>query len=158
MEPKATSEPDNHVFISYSHADRRWFNRLLQHLQPLVRDGYISVFSDQSIKIGADWQIEIRAALNAASIAVLIVSADFLASKFIVNEELPRLLAGAEDKGTTIMSVIVAPCLFELMPSLSRFQAANPPSNPLSAMRVSEAEEILASLAREIYRHVNPGA
>ena len=50
------------------------------------------------------------------------------------------------------MPVIVAPSLFEETPSLSRFQAANSPSKPLSEMRPGEAEKTLADLARAIYR------
>jgi TIR domain len=155
MESKSAGAAGNQVFISYSHADRRWLDRLLGHLRPLVREGYIQVFSDRSIRVGADWQSEIQAALDAASIAVLLISADFLASDFIADQELPHLLAGAESKGTTVMPVIVGPSLFETMPSLSRFQAANSPSRPLSAMRSSEWNKILVDLAREIHRVVS---
>jgi hypothetical protein len=149
------SAASNHVFISYSQADHRWLDRLLQQLRPLVREGYIQVFSDRNIRTGADWQSEIQGALDAASIAVLLISADFLASDFIMDQELPRLLAAAASKGTTIMPVIVTPSLFESMPSLSRFQAANPPSRPLSAMRASDRDKVLADLAAEIYRVVS---
>ena len=135
MGSKSATVSGNHVFISYSHADRKWLDRLLRHLRPLVREGHIQVFSDTNIRTGADWRSEIQAALDAASVAVLLISADFLASDFIMDQELPRLLAGAAGRGTTIMPVIVAPSLYETVPSLSQFQAANPPSRPLSAMR-----------------------
>src|SRR5689334_24563931 len=88
------------VFISYSHRDVKWLERLLQHVRPLVRESQIQVFSDREIKVGADWHREIKAALDTASIAVLLISVHFLASDFIMNEELPRLLAGAEERGT----------------------------------------------------------
>jgi len=147
-----------HVFISYSHADRKWLDHLLRHLKPLVREGYIEIFSDKNIRVGADWRRELQAALDAASIAVLIVSADFLASDFIMDQELPRLLAGAANRGTIIMPVIAAPSLFGTMPSLSRFQAVNPPNRPLSAMRPSEWNKVLADLANEIHRVVSLGS
>lgn len=155
VEPKPESLFNNHVFISYSHADSRWLDQLLRHLRPLVREELIKVFSDRSIRIGADWRAEIRAALDASSITILLISADFLASDFIIDEELPRLLAGAASRGTIIMSVIVGPSLFEMVPSLSQFQTANPPSRPLSAMRPSEWNKVLVDLAREIHRVVS---
>jgi hypothetical protein len=146
--------PSNNVFISYSHADRKWLDRLLENVRPLVRDGHIQVFSDNGIMVGADWRSEIQAALDSASIAILLISTHFLASDFIMNEELPYLLAGAADKGTIIMPVIVTPSLFETMPSLSRFQVANSPRKPLSAMRPAEWQKVLVDLAREIQRRV----
>jgi TIR domain-containing protein len=152
MESKSASAAGNHVFISYSHADSRWLEQLLRHLRPLMREGFIQVFSDRNIRTGADWQGEIQCALEVASIAVLLISADFLASDFIINQELPRLLAGAASRGMAIMPVIVGPSLFEMVPSLSQFQAANPPSRPLSAMRASEWKKVLVELAREIHR------
>jgi TIR domain len=143
-----------HVFISYNHADSRWLDRLLQHLRPLIRNGHIRVFSDQDIDIGADWRREIQVALDATSVAVLLVSANFLASDFIMDEELPVLLAAAASRGTTIMPVIVGPSLFEQTPSLSRFQAANQPGRPLSAMRPAEWNNVLLDVARQIQRLV----
>lgn len=144
-----------HVFISYSHADRRWLDHLLRHLRPLVREGYIEIFSDKNIRVGADWRKELEVALDAASIAILIISADFLASDFIMDQELPRLLAGAASRGTIIMPVIAAPSMFQATPSLSRFQAVNPPNRPLSAIRPAEWNKVLTDLANEIHRAVS---
>ncbi len=155
MASRLTNGSDNRVFISYSHADRKWLDRLLDHLAPLVREGAILVWADTSIRVGADWKREIRSALDSAWVAVLLVSHHFLASDFIMDEEIPRLLAAAESKGTTIMPVIVGPSLFSETPSLARFQAVNPPSKPLSAMKASEREETLVRLAREIRRLIS---
>ena len=67
--------------------------------------------------------------------AVLLVSADFLASDFIADNELPPLLVAAENEGVIILPVIVSPCLFTNVPALARFQAVNLPSKPLSALK-----------------------
>jgi hypothetical protein len=51
------------VFICYAHADNqnedpkhRWLDRLLQFLQPLVRQQLLKTWSDRDLKIGDDWQ------------------------------------------------------------------------------------------------------
>ena len=73
---------DRSVFISYSHADRKWLERLQVHLRPLIRDSIADIWDDTRIKPGDSWQLEIRKALESASVAVLLISADFLASEF----------------------------------------------------------------------------
>jgi hypothetical protein len=68
------------VFVSYSHRDRKWVDRLLVHLKPLERAGYLDVWEDTRIAPGSNWKEEIDNALRASQIAVLLISADFLAS------------------------------------------------------------------------------
>ena len=129
------------IFVSYSHTDTDWLKRLQVHLKPLERTGAIEWWDDTQILPGMVWRDEIEKALNAADIAVLLVSADFLASDFIANHELPPLLAAAQDKGLTILSLIVSPSQFENMPELSRFQAVNPPSQPLIGLSKAEQDQ-----------------
>ena len=83
------------VFVSYSHADQRWLERLKVHLTPLHKQPEIDVWEDTRIKVGSKWRKEIQDAVNRANVAVLIISADFLASDFIRTNELPPLLKAA---------------------------------------------------------------
>jgi hypothetical protein len=129
---------DRRVFISYSHADRRWLERLQVHLRPLTRDSIADIWDDTRIKAGDTWRIEIRKALEAASVAVLLISADFLASDFVQSEELPALLKAAEERGLLILQVIVSPSRFERT-KLGQLQSVNPPTEPLVNDPVGES-------------------
>src|SRR5512135_3783351 len=137
------------VFISYSHADREWLERLQRHLKPLVREG-LDCWDDTHIRPGDDWKQEIQNALDMAQVAVLLISADFFASDFIDENELPPLLDAAQAKGVRILPVILSASQFDWNSSLARFQTVNPPDRPLAKMPRAEQEEIFNSLARTI--------
>ena len=42
-----------HVFISYSHKDKRWRDELVTHLKPYLRDDSIKSWSDEEISPGS---------------------------------------------------------------------------------------------------------
>jgi len=94
------------VFISYSHQNRSYIDRLMVHLKPLAKKGLLDIWEDRKIKTGDKWQKEIEKALSDASIAILMISADFMASDFIVDNELPPLLTKADVNGTKILPVL----------------------------------------------------
>jgi len=139
-----------HIFISYSHKDKRWLERLKVHLKPLTQQKNVVLWDDTLIKPGAKWREEIKKGLTSTKVAILLVSADFLASDFITTRELPSLLAAAESEGAVILPVIVSPCRFKETESLSQFQAVNLPSQPLSAMTRDRQEAIFVKLAEAV--------
>lgn len=139
----------NQVFISYSHADTTWLKRLQVHLRPLERAGQLELWDDTRIQPGMQWQKEITKALARTKVAVLLISADFLASDFIAKNELPPLLAVAEAEGTLILPVIVSPSRFEKT-SLGQFQSVNPPSQPLISLSRTEQEAYLVKVTEAI--------
>ena len=116
----------NQVFVSYGHADARWLKRLQVHFSPREREGGFTSWDDTLIKPGQRWREEIKRALDKARAAVLLVSADFLASEFITQHELPPLLTAAEPDGAVILPVILSRCAFDEIEGLAEFQAVNP--------------------------------
>ncbi len=138
------------VFISYSHRDQKWFERLRVHLNPLVRNSTIDLWDDTRIQAGDTWHPEIVRALGQARIAILLISADFLASDYIATHELPQLLEAARDDGAVILSVIVSASAFLRIPQLSQFQAVNDPKQPLDGVTQSEQEAVFERVAERV--------
>ena len=144
------------IFISYSHIDSEWLDRVKVHLKSLYfENNKLEVWDDTRILSGSKWKDEITNALKTCKIAILLVSAYFLASDFIINEELPTLLQNAETKGTKILPLIIHPCRFLNNKSLSKFQAVNDPKNPLSKLTLSEQEEILLKLTNDVESYLD---
>jgi hypothetical protein len=83
-------------------------------------------------------------------VAILLVSTDFMASKFIQEDELPPLLKSAEAGGATILPLIIRPCLYTSHPELSVYQSINDPARPLSKLPQPEQDEILVKLAERV--------
>jgi hypothetical protein len=137
------------IFVSYSHRDARWLDRLRVHLKPLEREGLIDLWDDTRIRAGSLWREQVDAALDSARVAVLLISGDFLASDFIADNELPPLLEAADRDGCRIMPLLVQPSLFE-QTQLSRFQAVNRDGSALGELPAADQEKILVRLAKEI--------
>jgi hypothetical protein len=143
------------IFVSYSHADSPWLERLKVHLKPLGLKGALDVWDDARIAAGALWREEIDRALAEARVAVLMVSADFLASDFISEVELPALLDSARAGGTEILILVLSPSVFSGVEGLSKYQTVNDPKEPLIDMSKARQEAVFvvtATLAGAAFR------
>ena len=145
----ASASVRSQVFISYSHQDTSWLERLQVHLTPGERDGLFAYWDDTRIQPGDRWRDEIEQALANARVAVLLVSADFLASDFIARNELPPLLERAQQGGVRILPVIVSPCRYAAS-KLAPFQAVNALDQSLLKLAKVEQEELLVKTAEAI--------
>jgi len=141
----------NKVFVSYSHADRRWIDQLRLHLMPLERIGAIELWDDSQIKPGSRWRQEIEKAMRSAKVVVLLISATYLASDFVAENEMSPLLAAAEEKGTIILPLILSPSMFNET-SLAQFQTVNAPARPLAMLTKAQQEEVFVNVAKAIER------
>ena len=110
----------------------------------------MDVWSDKKIKAGDKWKNEIEKVLKDTNIAILLISADYFASDFIVHNELPPLLENATKKGTHIIPVIIKPCGFIRDSNLKAFQAINEPKEPIISLPENKQEEIYEKLVEVI--------
>ena len=138
------------VFISYSHADKIWLERLNVFLKPLGRDQNIVYWDDTAIKPTDRWCEEIQKGLSRAQIAILLISANFFASDFVHKVELPTLLKAAECRGARILPVIIGASRFDREPSINQFQAVNNSNMPLESLSKHEADGVLQNVANTI--------
>lgn len=139
------------IFISYDHKDEIWKNRLQTHLAVLEMEGLLSVWDDRQIAWGDRWYPEIETALNTADVAILLISADFLTSKFIRGEEIPRLLKRREQEGIRVIPLIIKPCPWKTVAWLNAMQGASRDNVELSGLSEHEQDTILSKLAEQIH-------
>jgi len=141
--------PRRGVFISYAHDDEKfWLDTLLRHLAPLKGLG-IEVWTDRDIKPGALWHHDIQSSLGRAQVAVLMVTPAFLASPYIVSNELPKLLQAAKDEGLIVFWIPVKPSSYTLS-KIKDFQAAHPPSQPLWGIEGMKLDEAFVAITAKL--------
>jgi hypothetical protein len=146
--PQSPAAARDLVFISYSHRDRDWLERLLVFFKPYARQN-LKIWADPYIKVGDKWRRDISAALSHTSVAVLVVTPDFLASDFIYDEELPPLLRGADVGSITLFPIPVSAADHEASP-LAQYQFAHPPDDPLDRMRRPDRNPVFVRLVKQI--------
>ncbi|MEO8433674.1 MAG: TIR domain-containing protein [Pyrinomonadaceae bacterium] len=137
------------VFISYSHKDKRWLEKLRTFLAPSTQDETLFLWDDTMIKPGEEWNEKIESALAAAKIAVLLVSRHFLASRFILKQELPPLLEAARSDGLKILWVYLSAADYKRT-EIAKYQAAHDIARPLEARAGPKQNEELLKVCDRI--------
>ena len=132
------------VFISYSHKDEAWKDRLVSHLGvPHLLD----LWDDRRIGAGEDWEKEIEEAMAKANVAILLVSRHFLTSNFILKKEVPRLMERREKEGVRIFPIIAEPCAWKQVKWLSRMNLRPKDGEPLSGGNEHQIDTDLVAIA-----------
>lgn len=132
------------AFLSYSHKDRDWLERVSMHLAVLERKALIHLWSDTRISIGASWKSDIENALGASKVAILLVSPAFLASEFIWQEEMPRIMEHRK-AGMEVLPLIVRPCAWLIEEDLAQLQVHPSDARPLTTASDWQADLDMAS-------------
>lgn len=142
-------DPDEslNVFISYSHADEKLKNELVKHLHPLKRMGLIDDWHDRKLEAGDNWDQTISVHLESADIILVLVSIDFINSKYAYDIELDRALELQAEDNTRVIPVILRSCMWQHTP-FAKLQALPVDAKPVATW--PDQDEALAQVAEGI--------
>lgn len=95
------------IFVSYSHKDIRWHSELRTKLGSGIYEEKFELWSDDRLAASQDWKGGIDVAMAGSSIALFLVSGNFLRSKFIVRDELRQLLKRRKAGGVKVFWIAI---------------------------------------------------
>jgi hypothetical protein len=155
MRSRATRPKLVRVFISYSHIDDHHQKLLSKHLQPLVREGKIEIWTDGVIQPGEEWAKAIEVGLTEADLILLLISIDFINSDYCYEKEMKKAVERHERDEAKVIPIIVRPCQWNMAP-FAKLQALpkSPQSNNLLPIELwnhnEDAYDRIASAIRQI--------
>jgi DNA primase catalytic core len=139
------------VFVSYSYKDKARRDRLSSHIKHLERENLLEVQYGESIGPGVTWNEEIRSWLRSAEIILLLVSANFMASNYIWEEELPPAIERQKAGEVFLIPILLSPCDWRTSPFGNLNPLPKPPAGPISTLRNKEqAYSAISEALREL--------
>jgi tetratricopeptide (TPR) repeat protein/DNA polymerase III delta prime subunit len=139
------------VFCSYAHEDERLRRKLEKHLSLLQRRGIITTWHDRKIVPGTDWSHEIDDHLNKASLVLLLISPDFLASDYCYQIEMDRALERDRLGEARVIPVLLRATDWEYAP-FGHLQALPTNAKPITSW--SNQDEAFTEIAAGIRRAI----
>lgn len=123
---------------------------LLKQLEVLAIEDEIDLWSDDQIVVGDDWYQKIKEAMDRATIGICLISADFLTSKFIKEEEVPYLLEKRAKEGMWLIPILVEPCVTKAVQWLKSIQVFSH-DKAISGRTKNKQKELFSEIAEKIY-------
>jgi energy-coupling factor transporter ATP-binding protein EcfA2 len=97
------------VFYSYAHEDEALLESLKSHLSILRREGLITEWYDRQIVAGTAWAHVIDEHINTASIILLLISSDFIASDYCYGIEMVQAMQRHRAGEARVIPIILRP-------------------------------------------------
>jgi len=98
------------IFVSHCSKDKDFTSLVLPHIQSLEQLLDVEIWTDISdIRAGDQWNDKIDAALRRAHLALMLISPQFLNSKFISSHEVPALRKRQAKSGLRIIPIHMMP-------------------------------------------------
>lgn len=133
------------IFISYSHKDQEWFNKLQIMLAPVEAFHGIKVWDDKEIMPGTYWHEAIRSALLQTKVAICLVSQHFINSKYISNNELAYFIEEADKQNVRIFPIAISR-LADDKNQLNSIQFVNDPNQPFDELSDEAQHAVLSNM------------
>lgn len=116
MRNPETSFAPVEIFCSFARADAPFLAQLELHLSMLQREGSISTWHKHQIIAGSNSQAEVDQHLNTASLILLLISSNFLASDYCYGTEMQRALQRYEAGEAVVIPLLLRPCDWQSAP------------------------------------------
>jgi hypothetical protein len=104
--------------------------------------------SDRSFPGASDLRNQLH--YPASKVAMLLISANFMASDFIQDKKLPKLIAGAERGGLTLFPLLIGLCAYAEDARLGRYQAVHDVGRPLHQLSNGEQDQVFDDSSRKL--------
>jgi len=144
---------DSHLRLLVRHSgsanDDTLARPLLDHLRPLRRIG-LDVWSDDRIRAGDEPRRELDRAIETADVALLLLSADFLASDFIQDVEMPLLFARHREGKLRVVPILLRACTWEVDSWLRELQPLPRGGKAIGSLAIDARDEAWTEIVREI--------
>lgn len=139
------------VFISYAHKDGKLRDEFDAHLSNLRNQEIISDWYDGDILPGAEWEEQIMNHLKTSHIILLLISKDFLASKFCYSVELKEAIARHNAQQARVIPIILRPTDWEGAP-FAKLQALPTNAKPVVTWSNRDAafKDVVTGIRRAI--------
>jgi hypothetical protein len=98
------------IFLLCAREDESLRINLEKHLSPFVRSGRAVLWHSGKVLPGDDPTLVIEAHLSAVDVVLVLVTADFLASTTLYDEQLQKALARRERDGVRVVPIVAKPC------------------------------------------------
>jgi WD40 repeat protein len=133
------------LFVSYAREDKELCRRLVVMLGLVLKARGYDVWWDQAMVAGK-WSDQIEDSVQRAVAGLLLVSEYSLTSRFVLEEELPRLLARG-----VVAPVYGRPCPWESVPAIAALQFLGSTEKALAELDESRGElaAALSALAKQ---------
>jgi tetratricopeptide (TPR) repeat protein len=119
------------LFYSYSHQDEALRDQLEKHLALLKQQGVIVEWHDRKITAGTEWEGQIDEQLKSADLILLLISSDFLHSKYCYEVEMQEALRRQAAREAVVVPVILRPVDWESAP-FGKLQALPSKGKPIT--------------------------
>ncbi|MBF0452710.1 MAG: TIR domain-containing protein [Candidatus Magnetomorum sp.] len=139
------------VFISYSHKDKEWLDQIKKYLDFYKNQG-LTVWTDQELRAGDQWNTEIETAITRASISILLISIDFFNSTFIMKKEIPWIKQQFKTNDMRVIPIIVSQCPWNKETWIQQHQVLPQGATPLNKSK--DLPQVLTDIADKIFRCV----
>ncbi|MEP6605295.1 MAG: toll/interleukin-1 receptor domain-containing protein [Nitrosospira sp.] len=140
------------VFLSYSHADESFREKLEKQLAVLKRQGVIDTYHDHRIAGGENFDQVISDHINNDEIILLLISPDFFYSDYCYNIEMKRAMERYDAGEAIVIPVILRACEWHSEP-FGKLKAVPRDGKPISQW--PDVDEANLQVARAVREAVN---